>query len=94
MPSATLTALKRHLEVESIKTEAFLAHSGVWHLTVTTADTAVKSFQIQAIQSLHLYTKPNHAFVNIIYYAVTRSPKCFGKCISLNHIKLLTFDHF
>ena len=28
---------------------------GVWHLIVTILDTAVKSSQIQAIQSLHLY---------------------------------------
>lgn len=43
--------------VEAIKTEAFVAHSGVWPLTVTISDTAVKISQIQSIQSLHLYTK-------------------------------------
>lgn len=92
MPSETLTALRRNLGVESIKTETVFARSGVWHLTVTAADTAVKSFQIQTTQSLHLSTKLMHELVNIIYFAVTRSPERFGKCISLNHIKWLTFD--
>lgn len=88
MPSETLTALKRNLGVESLKTEAFLGHNGVWHLTVTTLDTAIKSSQIQAIQSLHLYTKLMHELVNIIYYVVTRSPKVFHSCIRLKIYKI------
>lgn len=92
MDSEIIIALTRHLGVDAIKTEAFLAHSGVWPLTVTVPDSAVKIPQIQSIQSLHLYTKLMHELVNVIYYVVTRSPQCSGKCISLNHIKLLTFD--
>lgn len=30
--------------------------------------------------------------MNVIYYVVTRSPKYFGKCVSLNQRKSLTFD--
>ena len=74
MPSESLTALRRNLGVESIKTEASLAHSGVWHLRVTTVDTVVESFQIQAIPSLHLYTKLMHDLVGSIYYAGTGIP--------------------
>lgn len=57
MASEIITALKKKMGVEAIKTEAFVAHSGVWPLTVTISDTAVKISQIQSIQSLHLYTK-------------------------------------
>ena len=32
--------------------------------------------------------------MNIIHYVLTRNPKCFDKCIRLNHIKLLMFDLF
>ena len=86
------SCLKKIGSLKQQKQRHFLPmKEGVWHLIVTILDTAVSKYKPFRVYTC---TKFMHELVNIIHYVLTRNPKCFGKCICLNNIKLLAFDHF